>query len=177
MWLSYASDHVDFSMSLCHLDLMALHVKYAFVLRWCYVYKYTYNIDGLVQERRNSSVLAMELHLSCINPLIYSHSFGKYQVWQNIFVTLLDQMASLKVADEMSRSLVSILTVNKPYAWCVSLVQWNTVVSVIVRNCLCFPKSMKPFPCWISCSYLTGDMTSKNPSWAAVTPAGLGFAK
>ena len=28
-------------------------------------------IDGLLQERRNSSALAMELHLSCINPLIY----------------------------------------------------------------------------------------------------------
>ena len=26
--------------------------------------------DGLVQERRNSSALAMELHLSCTNPLI-----------------------------------------------------------------------------------------------------------
>ena len=25
-------------------------------------------IDGLVQERRNSSALAMELRLSCINP-------------------------------------------------------------------------------------------------------------
>ena len=25
-------------------------------------------IDGLVQERRNSSVLAMELRLSCTNP-------------------------------------------------------------------------------------------------------------
>ena len=30
-------------------------------------------IDGLVQERRNSSALAMELHLSCINPSIWSH--------------------------------------------------------------------------------------------------------
>ena len=27
-----------------------------------------YHIDGLVPERRNSSVLAMELHLPCINP-------------------------------------------------------------------------------------------------------------
>ena len=26
------------------------------------------DIDGLVQERRNSSALAMELRLSCINP-------------------------------------------------------------------------------------------------------------
>ena len=27
-----------------------------------------YNTDGLVQERRNSSALAVELRLSCINP-------------------------------------------------------------------------------------------------------------
>ena len=31
------------------------------------------NIDGLVQKRRNSSALAMELCLSWINPLIYQH--------------------------------------------------------------------------------------------------------
>ena len=30
----------------------------------------SYNIDGLVQGRRNSSALAMELCLSCINPSI-----------------------------------------------------------------------------------------------------------
>ena len=29
-------------------------------------------IDGLVQERRNSSAMAMELRLSCINPLVSS---------------------------------------------------------------------------------------------------------
>ena len=29
------------------------------------------HVDGLVQERRNSSVLAVELHLSCTNPLIW----------------------------------------------------------------------------------------------------------
>ena len=29
------------------------------------------DIDGLAQERRKSSALAMELPLSCINPLIY----------------------------------------------------------------------------------------------------------
>ena len=32
--------------------------------------KMTDGIDGLVQERRNSSVLAMKLCLSCTNPLI-----------------------------------------------------------------------------------------------------------
>ena len=31
------------------------------------------HIDGLVQERRNSSALAMELHLACTNPLICKH--------------------------------------------------------------------------------------------------------
>ena len=30
------------------------------------------HINGLVQERHNSSALAMELHLSCINPSIYA---------------------------------------------------------------------------------------------------------
>ena len=32
------------------------------------------HIDGLVQERRNSNVLAMELRLSCINPSISDES-------------------------------------------------------------------------------------------------------
>ena len=31
-----------------------------------------YDIDGLVQERRNSSALAMELRLSCTNPSVWS---------------------------------------------------------------------------------------------------------
>ena len=31
----------------------------------------TLHIDGLVQERRNSSALAMELRLSCTNPSIW----------------------------------------------------------------------------------------------------------
>ena len=31
-------------------------------------------IDGIVQERHNSSALAMELRLSCINPLRWSYS-------------------------------------------------------------------------------------------------------
>ena len=35
---------------------------------------FTLRIDGLVQERRNSSVLAMELHLSCSNP-------SNYELW------------------------------------------------------------------------------------------------
>ena len=30
------------------------------------------HFDGLVQERRNCSALAMELHLSCTNPLIWA---------------------------------------------------------------------------------------------------------
>ena len=44
------------------------------------------HIDGLVQERRNSSALAMELRLSCINPAIYTCKDGAYfemAVWNS----------------------------------------------------------------------------------------------
>ena len=34
--------------------------------------KQVHDIDGLVQKRRNSSALAVELRLSCTNPSIYS---------------------------------------------------------------------------------------------------------
>ena len=37
------------------------------------------HIDRLVQERRNSSSLAMELRLSCTNPSIYEYKF-KYRI-------------------------------------------------------------------------------------------------
>ena len=33
-------------------------------------------IEGLVQERRNSSALAMELRFPCINPLIYTKKYA-----------------------------------------------------------------------------------------------------
>ena len=33
-------------------------------------YEKNHNVDGLVQERRNSIANALELHLSCTNPLI-----------------------------------------------------------------------------------------------------------
>ena len=36
----------------------------------------TYHIDLLVQEKRNSCALAMELRLPCINPPIYSRPWG-----------------------------------------------------------------------------------------------------
>ena len=43
---------------------------------WCFGpnYNKTQHIDGLVQERRNSSALAMKLRLSCTNPSISSHN-------------------------------------------------------------------------------------------------------
>ena len=37
-------------------------------------------IDGLVQERRNSGALAMELRLSCTNPSILYHIVEKLAV-------------------------------------------------------------------------------------------------
>ena len=40
------------------------------IAHWGISDKDQYHIDGLVQERRNSSALAMELRLSCTNPSI-----------------------------------------------------------------------------------------------------------
>ena len=39
-----------------------------------------HDIDGLVPERRNSIALAMELHLSCTNPLIDFEGMPKFSV-------------------------------------------------------------------------------------------------
>ena len=47
----------------------------------CTIHEY---IDGLVQERRNSSALAVELHLSCTNPVI------SYQ-WYFVVVLSIEQ--------------------------------------------------------------------------------------
>ena len=39
---------------------------------WMLQTQQPHDIDGLVQERRNSSAIAMELHLSCTNPWNWS---------------------------------------------------------------------------------------------------------
>ena len=44
------------------------------------VYMQVYQIDGLVQEWRNSSVLAMELRLSCTNPLKWHYYTPRNEV-------------------------------------------------------------------------------------------------
>ena len=40
----------------------------------------TLHIDGLEQERSNSSVVAMELRLSCTNPSIYDEELNEVVV-------------------------------------------------------------------------------------------------
>ena len=63
--------------------------KYGFVvsIHPCFVEFISGNIeldlhfDGLVQERRNSSALAMELCLSCINPSIW-RCFSALDIWK-----------------------------------------------------------------------------------------------
>ena len=54
-------------------------------------------MDGLVQERRNSSALAMEFHLSCINPSICRLPVGGHFV-SGVDVLRLNSMAlALKI--------------------------------------------------------------------------------
>ena len=60
-----------------------------------YCGNFPYYIDGLVQERCNSSVLAVELHLSCTNPSIYATGsmmlmFCVTQYWTDLNLSRID---------------------------------------------------------------------------------------
>ena len=63
------------------------------------------HINGLVQERRNSSALAMELHLSCTNPLL-CYGLSSWAPCQ-IFLRWMSQ----NIFDEKS-------TLVQAMAWC-----------------------------------------------------------
>ena len=89
------------------------------------------HIDGLVQKRHNSSALAMELHLSCTNPLI-SYIYSCFPCWwcsQNIPGRLND------------------------YWWlgflCCQLIS-NNVIYYMINRSLSFIWFQKfaPFQCW-----------------------------
>ena len=56
------------------------------------------NFDGLVQERRNSSALAMELRLSCTNLSIYTPT--KTRWWLRIVAVCLDIVGCEVVCDD-----------------------------------------------------------------------------
>ena len=50
-------------------ELLGVYGEHFFLENWlCYNGTKLYYIDGLVQERRNSSAIAMELRLCCTNP-------------------------------------------------------------------------------------------------------------
>ena len=55
-------------------------------------------IDGLVQERRNSSALAMELRLSCTNP----------SIWQRKILTSNDQIEGIDIHKKSHRSWILV---------------------------------------------------------------------
>ena len=54
-----------------HASRCSIFYKLAWALNITLILCRTGHFDGLVHDRHNSSVLAMELHLSCNNPLIY----------------------------------------------------------------------------------------------------------
>ena len=58
-----------------------VHVT-TYVPCWCCLVLVRHDFDGLVQERRNSSALAMELRLSCTNSSIYTSIMNGYDNYQ-----------------------------------------------------------------------------------------------
>ena len=68
--------------------IKAASLAHCLLCAWRYVLDY---IDGLVQERRNSSALAMELRLSCTNPSIwtcYSCTLYSTHSWLQRYISL-----------------------------------------------------------------------------------------
>ena len=74
------------------------------------------DIDGLVHERCNSSALAMEFSLSCINPLICQHWF---KLWLDAWCHYLSQYwSSLMSPYDMTRPqwVKVLLVLNQEYS-------------------------------------------------------------
>ena len=79
----------------------------------CTYSDYNKQINGLMRERRNSSALAMELHLSCTNPLKYRHAFlGYFRV--KILNTSLVITRYFSKSSPKSRCTSNV----KIYIWC-----------------------------------------------------------
>ena len=54
---------------------------------------FTLYLNGLVQERRNAIVLAMELHLSCINSFICKAQGPEHSRWDKVKAMDADALA------------------------------------------------------------------------------------
>ena len=84
-------------------------------------------IDGLVQERRNSSALAMELRLFCTNPSIYSH--GIISVW---------------ISNRMLTKLWYEILIHSQTSTAAPLGFWERITFFIKH----FVKDVITYPCW-----------------------------
>ena len=76
---SHCGDKIVLRSSYLHNGISFTSKMTSFILNRCpsyFSWHWDDHIDGLVQERRNSSALAMELRLSCTNPSIYASASG-----------------------------------------------------------------------------------------------------
>ena len=83
-------------------------------------------IDGLMQERRNSSALAMELRLSCINPSIFCEQMT-HEIWMNFTIWL-----NLWTVTSYMMMVISSqnLHFNLPYNWISWLFESNVLLCI-----------------------------------------------
>ena len=108
------SDQITFSFLIYSVDIFT--TKW-YTLRWTsdmFTTGSTLYIDGLVQERRNSSALAMELCLSCTNPSIWKLQFMHEVVrtsskcrW-GIYRTPRKRRGTLRVVHKIDRILSTV---------------------------------------------------------------------
>ena len=92
--------------------------------------QYFCHIDGFVQERRNSRALALELHLSCINPSISSWNFQEHrQLLLTRVMTAKEQYQRSKFkVTEVKTNFTQILVFwhNNPCFISQIAMKWNT---------------------------------------------------
>ena len=109
------------------------------------------DIDGLVQERHNSSALAMELCLSCTNPSIW-HITTQYD----------DTLSVMSLfATDCNHHLLSTL-LNPHYCQGSSVIKLVTVIFCYVSaisylTIQIFLSWLEPFIWWICCSIFVGN--------------------
>ena len=132
-----------------------------------------YYIDGLVQERRNSSALAMELHLSCIKPSTCSLKFttgnSKFQpyllgtnelIYLHLFQVSMGKWIKLKCGwNQGNQNLLkwscrhyrrTSRQRRRYYRWKERPVRWGWVKMCIVK-CISWLPALKKshYQCWL----------------------------
>ena len=103
-------------------------------VNWLWPMALWQHIDGLVQERRNSSALAMELCLSCINPSIWHRrpQSTKVQVMSCHLVSVKPLHEPMLIYCQLDQT--STRTTRMPSFWDTPTPTWLSILVIHIRS-------------------------------------------